>query len=595
MRKQKNILLFAFGFMLVFFAACKHQQTTTQQPTMTAPTFGTQPAPERDGGMTADQATEEELFIEGCIQKSLGNGRKAIGLFLQCIDMNPNNSAANYELAGLYSQQGQKDRALKFAKTAATLNAENNWYQLRYAELLQENGKYEEATKIFHSLYTTQSDNPDFLFRYAFALHKANNDKEALEMYSRIESLAGNSDTLINSRIAVYKEKNDLAGEETTLRNAISSFPCEIKYQYRLAEFYQRNEQAEKEMETYRTMTLLYPGAVGPHMKLAELYQKQKQHEKAFAQAVKGFSIPEALTEKVKLVETWYPTDGLIVLSAIEKKEADSLCRMLRRVHPANAEPLTLTGNYLYHEGKYKEAREEYRKAVAINEDSYETWKRILLINAQLKETSIQEKDCKTIIDLYPSQPDAYYYLGILQYNKKEYKAAIPNLESAMDYTFSNPQKDLEIKSLLVVAYRATGDTEKADDFSEDILAKDSSNLEIMAGYCASLCERHTKLYKARELMLTVVAKEPNNAHYLSILGWIEYGMGDFKAAKEQMEKALAKDPNNAQINERMGDIQFRLGNTDEAVKYWKKAKEKGGSGPALDRKISSKNMLDTE
>lgn len=87
----------------------------------------------------------------------------------------------------------------------------------------------------------------------------------------------------------------------------------------------------------------------------------------------------------------------------------------------------------------------------------------------------------------------------------------------------------------------------------------------------------------------------PNNASYLETLGWIEYQMGDFKLAKSWMEKALAKAPDNARMNERMGDIQFRLGNPDDALRYWKKAKEKGGTNPALDRKISTKTMLDTE
>lgn len=575
--------------------SCKHQQKTavTSDP---GPSDFDNTTTVRKDAISASKASEEEMFVQGCIEKSLGNTRKALGEFQECLNMNPNNAAANYEIAGLYWEEGQKDRALRYAKTAADLNPANRWYQLRYAELLQENGRHDEATKIFQEISDKDPNNVDLMFRYANALTKAGKNDDALKVYSRIEAIEGNSDTLANSRITVYRNMNDAAGEEKALQSLIVSFPGELDNYYRLVDFYNTHNQPDKAADICRKMTTEFPYLVTPRLKLASYYQSSNQHEKAFAEAQKAFELPDALDEKAALVRAWYPAnDSAPALTAVQKKETDSLCRTLRRVHAEKAEPYTLSADYLYRDGKLKEAREQYRKAVTIDEDNYEAWKRILFINDKMKDDASQLKDCKSVIELFPNQPEAYYYRGMILYAKKDYKTAIPDLESAMDYTYGNPQQDLKIKVLLIDAYRSSGNNEKADDYSEDVMAKDSSNLQIIAGYCASLADQHIKLYKASQMMNRVVEKDPNNASYLETLGWIEYQMGDFKLAKSWMEKALAKAPDNARMNERMGDIQFRLGNPDDALRYWKKAKEKGGTNPALDRKISTKTMLDTE
>ncbi len=551
--------------------------------------------PEREGGMTAGKATEEEIFVQGCIEKGIGNDRKAINNFNQVLEMNPRNAAANYEMAGIYWKLEQPERALKYAKTATDLSPKNRWYKFRYAELLQANGQHDEATQMYKQLSDTEPESVDLLFRYAMSLRKAGKPGDALKAYERIEKLEGLSDTLANSRIAVFREIGDAAGEEASLVALKNTFPGETKHYYRLGEFYNAHSQPEKAAQVYQQMTEKFPYLARPYLALAAHYKATGQADNAFASAVRGFSKRESLDEKMALLYEWYPvTETAPALSPTARKEADSLLRILRRIHPDKAEPFIASGDYFYKEDRIREARDQYHLATSIAQEQYAPWKRLLEINDKLKDNATQEKDCKAAMELFPTQPDAYYYLGMIQLSRKEYKKAIDNLEAARDYTYDQP-KELQIKASLVEAYRNTDDNLKADQYAEDVLEKDSTNLQLIAAYCASLSDRRIKLYNAEQLMLRVVEKDPGNASYLEILGWIEYRMNDYKAAKPYMEQALAKDPGNARMNERMGDILFRLGSADEAMKYWKKAKEKGGTNPALERKISSKTMQDNE
>ncbi|HET6993030.1 MAG TPA: tetratricopeptide repeat protein [Bacteroidia bacterium] len=586
-----------FVFVLLLGAmSCKHQQATTQ--TNEPKPFNNTHAAGGETGMTPMKANEEETFVQGCIEKSLGNSRKALVQFQECLNMDPKSAAANYEVAGIYAEMGQPDRALKYAQAAVEFAPENRWYKLRYADLLQQNNQHEQAVKIFKDLSDAEPKNVDLLFRYASSLSKAGNPDEALKAYDRIEAIEGISDTLQSCRIGVYEKQKDIVGEENALKALVKAFPDQFSYEKRLADFYYSISQPEKAAEVFKKMTADFPEMVGPHLLLAGYYNSINQDDKAFPEAERAFEISEAgsLDSKISYLKTFYPcTDSSATLSPVKRKGADSLCRILRRIYPDQAAPFTISGDYLFRDGKYKEARDMYHKAAVLGQDEYASWKRLMEINNKLNDNVSQEKDCKAALELFPTQSEPYYYLGLIQYNKKDYSHAIDNLESAKDYLGDNPQRELELKTMLIDAYRNTDKNEKADEYTEDLIAKDTNNLPLIASYCASLSERKIKLYKAEQLMLKLVQKEPSNASYLETLGWVEYGMHDYKTANQYMALALLRTPDNARMNERMGDIQFHLGNTEDAMKYWNIARTKGGTNPALEKKISTKTLDENE
>jgi tetratricopeptide (TPR) repeat protein len=588
---------FAIAVVLMLgIISCKHQQATSQ---------GNEPTPFTDfhaaGGqnvMTSAKANEEETFVQGCTEKALGNYKKALTQFQQCLAMNPKSAAANYEIAGIYSILGEPDRALGYAKAAVDLNAQNRWYKLRYADLLQTAGRTDDAVKIFKELSDNEPTNVDLLFRYASSLTKANKPEDALKTYDRIENIEGISDTLQTARIVVYKTQKDIAGEENALLALTKAFPDQISFEKRLADFYTSTNHPEKAFAVFKKMTTDFPEMVEPHLLLATNYHNSNQDDKSFPEAVLGFTIHDdgSVDEKISYLKTVYPCDdSSAALTTSKRKEADSLCRILRRIHSDKAGSFTISGDYLYKDGKLKEARDFYHKAAELGQDQYASWKRLMEINYKLNDNVAQEKDCKEVLELFPTQSDPYYYLGLIQYNKKDYKHAIDNLESAKDYLNGNSKRDIEIRTILVDAYRQTGKNDRADDYAENVIAADSSNLPFIAAYCTSLSERKTNLFTAEKLMRQVVKKEPGNASYLETMAWVEYQLKAYTSAEQFMTSALTHAPDNARMNERMGDIQFHLGKTDEAVKYWNIAKTKGDTNPNLDKKISSKNTGETE
>jgi tetratricopeptide (TPR) repeat protein len=601
MKRFGIIAVAIFAVALVF--SCKTQQSVAtnnnqqkQNATETDPNGSdyVPPTGQRNDPITEKKAIEEATFIDGCIYKLIDNKRAALGEFQEVLNMNPENDAANYEVAGLYHELGQSDRALKYAAEAVRLDPTNTWYKFRYAEILQATHKDAEAIAIYKDLIAADPDNADLKYRLADCQTKAEQYDAALATYSEIEKIIGNSDTLARCRIRMYEAKKDEAGVESTLKGLTASFPNNEKYFYELAKYYEEHAQQDKANGIYRSMAVKFPYSATPHLKLAEIHKVAGQEAEAQKEAMAAFNIPEELDAKIEYLSKWYPIgDTAAALSAAKKKESDSLCSALRRTHKDDARSFTVSGDYLLKGGKSKEARAQYRKAIELSKESYAPWKQLLRLNAENKDDVQQEKDCKEVLELFPTQPDPYFYLGEIQFRRKKYDEAQNNLQTAMDYNLDNPGMDHEIRIMMIDIYRAKGENREADALVERMMKAEPQNMKWKAQLAQSLLDQNKEFYRAEQMMLEVVEKEPNNAEYLALLGWIEFSMGDYKMADEYMSKALAITPNNAKMNERKGDIQFRLKNTDEAVKYWNKAKANGGSSPELEEKIRTRTLKD--
>lgn len=589
---MKRIGVISLLVFSMFAFSCKHKEKVASGDNTQYP--NAHPGgDDNKQGMTAGKATEEEIFVQGCIQKSLGNNGRAMASFRECLEMNPKSAAANYEIAGLYTLQGHNDLALKYAKAANDLSPGNRWYKLRYANVLTANNQAEAASKVLKELMDAEPENTDVLFAYALSLKNISKPDEALKIYDRIESLQGISDTLQASRIVIYHIKNDIASEENAMLTLVKTFPQEMNYQEKLAEFYNQHGMHEKEIETEKTMVKNFPGLSSPHLLLAASYRNNGQAEKSFAEAVMAFESPSGdINAEVSYLRAFYPaTDSSARLSPAQLKEADSLCSILRRVHPDKSESFSESGNYFYQEGKMKEAAEMYRKAAGLVTNDYLVIKRLMDTDKQQNNTEALEKDAKKALELFPTQSESYFYLGKMYYEKKEYQKAIDMLESGLDFMPADEKKELEIKTILVDCYRQLGKDARADAYSGQVIAKDSSNIPLIVAYCESQNAKKENLHRIEQLMLYVVIKEPSNADYYETLGWIFYNENEYRPAEQWMSKALQLKPDNARMNEREGDIQFKLGNKDQALFYWKKAKEKGGDNPGLDKKISTKSL----
>jgi len=575
--------------------ACKPAQTTTASNGKESKEAKQQTGNGVPKVVPTEELEQQAIYIEASKEKMIGNYPEAIKLYERCLGMNPKNAAAHYEVANIYGTRGQQALALPHARDAALLDAKNPWYQRLYAQILQQNYKFPEAAAVLQKLTKTYPERVDYLAEYADALLYADKPDDALKVYDRIGEIQGPSEELLLQKLKILDRKGEKTKVEQTLKELIQANPKEERYYGMLGDYYRKEGKPEKAVEIYNQLLQLDPGNGYVHLSLSDHYRQQNDNPRAFQEMKLGFSNPAVdIDTKVKiLLNYYYASDAPGKESAGLRGEADTLCRILVETHPDEAKAFSIYGDFLSRERKPEEARSMYRKALALDKSRYAIWNEVLLINSQLNDLESQLNDSKQAIELFPTQPTPYFFLGIAQSQKKQYQDAVTNLQTGAAFVVDNTALLIQFYSALGDAYNGLKEYERSDGYFDRALNLDPDNAYVLNNYSYFLSLRGEKLEKAEQMSRKANRLEPDNASYQDTYAWVLYRKGNFDEAKTWMEKALAKDPANGTLLEHMGDILFRLGRVEEAVTHWKNAKAKGGGSELLDKKINDKKLYE--
>lgn len=86
-----------------------------------------------------DQVNIEKKIIEGKKYTLLGDWEKAETVFKSILDIDVQNSVANYELSRTLTGAGKFSDALSYIRKAIRLEPDNEWYLLMEADIHERN------------------------------------------------------------------------------------------------------------------------------------------------------------------------------------------------------------------------------------------------------------------------------------------------------------------------------------------------------------------------------------------------------------------------------------------------------------------------
>ncbi|MDT8413497.1 MAG: tetratricopeptide repeat protein, partial [Vicingaceae bacterium] len=352
------------------------------------------------------------------------------------------------------------------------------------------------------------------------------------------------------------------------------------------------NEMPEKAFEIYQKILEKDPQNPYAHLSLYDYYKAKNEDEKALEEAKLAFQSPDLdIDTKVQILLSYY---SLSDRSATLKKEAFELNKILIKTHPEEAKAYTIYADFLLRENKLEGAKENYLKAIEFDNSRYPIWNQLLLLESELNDKEGLERDSKRAVELFPNQPVPYFFYGILQFEKKNYKEAVEYLEIGKDYVIDNPPLKAQFYASLGDAYNSLKNYSKSDAAYEKALEIDGKNIHVLNNYSYYLSLRGEKLEHAEKLSALSNELEPNQPNYLDTYAWILYKQGKYVQAKEWLEKAVSSGGSkNAVILEHLGDVYYQLNQPEKALEYWKKAKESGEGSEWLDKKIAEGKLYE--
>jgi tetratricopeptide (TPR) repeat protein len=541
---------------------------------------------------SAIAADNSEVFIDASKEKILGNYDDAAKLFEKCLEINPLDDASLYELAQIYLVQQKPENAMALAEKAVTINPTNIYYLELYADILTSFERYEDAAKVYKKLIDAKPFNFDYYNQLAVSYLLDGKPDEAIKVYDNLEKKVGITEEISMKKQSIYLQYKQISKAIEEVEKLCTQFPAESKYYAILAELCLANGLEDKALKSYQKIIELDPTNPYVHISLADFYKKQGQPEKAFKELKIGFANPGLdIDSKIQILLNYYTVTEIYTDL---KDQAMELSEILIKTHPDDPKAYSISGDFFYQDKKYTEARDAFRKVIAIDSSKYLVWEQLLFTDSQLEDQESLFNDSKLAMELFPEQPLPYLFAGGAYYQKKEWEKCVEVLKNGLNLVINNVLMEVQFYAYLGDAYNQLQDNVKSDEAYDRVLTLDPDHDYVLNNYAYYLSLRNEHLEKAAEMALRATELKPNSSANQDTYGWVLYKMGKYEDAKIWIGKAL-EDENGAGavILEHYGDVLWKLGEYDEAYDYWLKAREKGKGSDLLEKKIEQKKLIE--
>lgn len=539
-----------------------------------------------------DKMKYDFMFLNANKERMIGNYQLSAGLFLQCIELNPGQPTAYYELANIFDATSQTKDAVGYAQKAVSIDGDNYWFRLLYAHLLQKNNNIDESVKQYQILQQKNPLDIDLLYNLAGTQLYSGKYEDALKTYNKLEKEIGINEEISLQKQKIYIKLNNIDKAAEEIKKLINQFPDEPKYQGYLADMYLANNMTEEAFAIYQEILKKDANDPYSHMALYDYYKNKGEVEKATQEIKMVFSNADfSIDTKMQILLSFY---SMSESKPEIKQEAYDLSKLLISTHPNDAKAYTIYADFLYRDKKIDSAKENYLKAIELDSSRFALWSQVVFIESELQDYNGMKVHSKMALELFPTQPLFYFFYAVANIQTKEYQEAIDYLITGKDFVVDNPALLAQFYANLGDSYYKTKDYINSDKNYEKALEIEPKNIYVLNNYSYYLSLRGENLDRAEKLSAKANEVEPNQSNYEDTYAWILYKQGKFIAAKEWLEKAIENGGNNnSVIMEHLGDVHAKLGNIDKALELWKLAKTLGETSEVIDKKIEDKKLYE--
>ena len=579
---MKKLLIYLLLFASVFVISCTGSRKT-------AVTKQDSAAPQE---LSEDKQKEfQYLFIEALKQKTIGNMQRAVSLLSACLEIDPNSSAAMYELANIHVANNDLTSATLLLERAISLNPTNKWYKLLLARIYTQTGKFTESATLYDQLLRIEPENQEFIYMKAMMFASAKKYDEAIKAFNELEKRTGINEHITLMKEQVYRDAGKPKEALAEIQRLIEFNPAEPRYYGLLADAYLDNGDKENAMKYYNKILEMDPDNGYVHFSLANFYRAEKNGELAFFHTLKGFESNEVdMDTKLQL---YLMLTGSKDELSFSDEQIEKLIKTLIENNYDDFRVYTVYADFLIRNKRLKEAQEQLLSVSDLGINDFMVWQQILYIDNELQDWQSLYNHSKTVIDIFPNQPEYYFFHAIACVQLSKPEEAIAIADEGLMYVVDNPQMSGQLTFIKGESYYKMKKYDEAFRHFDEALKFDPENFIALNNYAYYLSLAERDLDKAERMSGKVVERFPDNPTYLDTYAWVLFKKKNYSLAKFYMETALKNSGSeNPTLLDHYGDILFMLDRVEEAVEYWRKAKELGSDSEVIDQKINEKRYI---
>lgn len=410
----------------------------------------------------------QDYFYESLKQKGIENYDLAVKSLEKCLTLQPNNPVVHYEIGKNALAKKDYTKAYDAFDKATKIDPTNLWYWVGLYDVCYATQNYGQAIVIVNKLIEFNKEYKEdltSLYMNTFQFDKA------LELIDELNETVGKSEMRENYKAQIMRDSKYQAPLKDKLLDLIKKNPKDESNYIQLIYLYSESNQEEKAMEIAKQLEKQLPDSDWAQVSLFKFHLNNNDG----ANAVKSMNKVFTSAKIDKKIKHRVMNEFLIFAKDQPQYEPDLEKAVAYFTGDEEVAVAKEIGKFYQSKKLWDNAAKYYEMHLKNNPDDIEATLLLLETDVARLQFDAVGKKAEAMIDLYPLQPQFYYYAGLANNQIKNYKKAKDFLEMGMDYLVDDIELETNFNIQLGEAYSGLGDIKKKEAYflkAESLLKK---------------------------------------------------------------------------------------------------------------------------
>lgn len=400
----------------------------------------------------------QDNYYESLKQKGIENYDKAIISLEKCLALEPNNPVVFFELGKNYlAQKMYKDAYDNFEKVTK-IDPKNRWAWVGMYDVCYDTQDYNQAIILVQKLVEFKSEYKEDLV--SLYMKTAQFDK-ALELINELNETVGKSDKRELYKADILKDAKYQSVEKVDLLNKIKKNPKEESNYIALIYMYSQSNQEEKALEIAQKLEKEIPTSDWAQVSLFKFHLNNNDGEKA----VKSMNIVLPSDKIDSKIKHRILNEFLIFAKKNPQFEPDLDKAIGYFSDDKDVKVSKEIAKFYYLKKEWNKAEKYLKMHLKSAQDDIEAQLLLLQTFTELTQFENVSKTADELTQLFPNQPEFYYYAGLGNNQLGNFKKAKEFLETGVDLIIDDMSLEINFYVQMGEAFNGLGDMKKKETY----------------------------------------------------------------------------------------------------------------------------------
>jgi tetratricopeptide (TPR) repeat protein len=285
---------------------------------------------------------------------------------------------------------------------------------------------------------------------------------KALVLINELNDKVGKSDRRDSYKMQILSQGKYQNAEIDNLIDQINKNPKVESNYVALIKLYSENNETQKAVEITKKLEAEIPSSEWAQVGLFKYYLENNEGQKA----INSMNIVLASTKIDSKIKHRVLNEFLIFVNTNPQFAPELEKAILYFDKDPDVNVAKEIGKYYHNKKQWDKAIQYYEMALKNNSgEDIETNLLLLQSYVETKQFEIVAKKAIAMVEIYPSQPQFYYFSGLANNQLKQFKKAKEMLEMGMDYVVNDVLLEVNFNIQLGESYNGLGDFKKKEQY----------------------------------------------------------------------------------------------------------------------------------